>query len=391
MRKLIALLAGLTMGLVMLFTAVPAHATAPYVVCGTAGGPGPTELHADSASTTTWTVNPFTDGDHYEPFGTYPDPWSFDGAANSVMYGSYWEPTYALVASSVAARYHVKYSASGMTDTVCTYDYITPSTSNFNVWDDFESASDASALTGRTPPVTVNSHTWTDYNGVLSVEDNGTDGDNTAIGAVGPNGKKFLYSYVDQDQDGDYTLTSLIHLSPTTQRAAPGIMGNWYDDDNQIWAKVEVTQQWSNGKLIVGTQEDVTLPGPTYGAGVIHSTRCSQGSLGLANGDWIWLQLAVDEAAGANGRDLWSAKVWDASQATLPWYVNPGDSMTPGTGFAYQDTPLGSCSYELDAEEQAGFGDRGEGVGLRYKIDGTGATPEDDGLSEWGIFTSIDS
>jgi hypothetical protein len=284
MRRLL-LGTALILGAVTL-TPIAAQATGPSAVCEPSGGTE-VDLTADSGSATTFTLAAGSaDGGHYHPV-----PYVNDGTvvvpANTTYDNFTYEATYPAWAETVGGNFELVISAPGMSTVTCSYTIRPWLTSTFNVWDDFESALDGSSLEGRTPPVTVSSHTWTDYNGVFTLDD--MSGDMSGEGAVGPNGKKFLYSYVDQDQDGDYTLTSLVCLSPTENRAALGIMGNWYDDDNQLWAKVETTKQWPNGKLIMGTQEDVTFSGntPTYGAGVIHSTRCGVDSLGLSNGDWI--------------------------------------------------------------------------------------------------------
>ena len=139
-----------------------------------------------------------------------------------------------------------------------------------------------------------------------------------------------------------YVVEADVTLSPTFQRAAPGLLANYADDENYLFTKVEVTEGHPDGFIAVGDQLE----------GVVRSTLCQKSHLGLENGETYHLSLR------RSGTDV---------QATVE---------------SEDGTELGTCAITLDAEQLGAYGEA-TAFGLRVKIVGD----EDDGRSRWDEFT----
>jgi len=139
-----------------------------------------------------------------------------------------------------------------------------------------------------------------------------------------------------------YVVEADVTLSPTFERAAPGLLDNYADNENYLFTKVEVTEAHPDGFIAVGDQLE----------GVVRSTLCQKSHLGLENGGTYHLSLR------RSGTDV------------------------EGTVEAEDGTQLGACAITLDAEQLSAYGDA-TAFGLRVKIVGD----EDDGRSRWDDFT----
>jgi hypothetical protein len=154
-------------------------------------------------------------------------------------------------------------------------------------------------------------------------------------------GSVYAYSVLDTNVWDHYTVQADVRLSPTPLRAAPGILANYVDRKNYLFAKVEVTVAHPQSFLALGDQR----------RGTVHSTLCRRSHLGMVNGGTYHLAMKR------------SGKLVTATVST--------------TGGAR----LGSCSIRLTARQRSAFG-RGRGFGLRVKI----VSDEDDGRSRWDNF-----
>lgn len=138
-----------------------------------------------------------------------------------------------------------------------------------------------------------------------------------------------------------YVVEADVTLSPTFQRAAPGLLANYADNENYLFTKVEVTEAHPDGFIAVGDQLE----------GVVRSTLCQKSHLGLQNGGTYHLSLR------RSGKDV------------------------QGTVEAEDGTELGTCAITLDAEQLRAYG-VATNFGLRVKI----VSDEDDGRSRWDEF-----
>ena len=152
---------------------------------------------------------------------------------------------------------------------------------------------------------------------------------------------RFGYAVVNTRVSKNYVVGADVTLSPTPLRAAPGIVANFVDRKNYLFAKVEVTVAHPYSFLALGDQR----------AGVVHSTLCRDSHLGMVNGGTYRLSLR---------RKGYTAI---AVVATM-------------TG-----QRLGSCSVVLSPTQRAAYGS-GTRFGLRVKI----VSDEDDGRSRWDNF-----
>jgi hypothetical protein len=139
-----------------------------------------------------------------------------------------------------------------------------------------------------------------------------------------------------------YLIEADVSLSPTFQRAAPGLLANFADNENHLFTKVEVTEGHPDGFMAVGDQL----------GGRVRSTLCQRSHLGLKNGETYHLSLR------RSGEDV------------------------QGTVATEDGAELGTCAITLDADQLSAYGDA-TAFGLRVKIVGD----EDDGLSRWDDFT----
>jgi hypothetical protein len=152
-------------------------------------------------------------------------------------------------------------------------------------------------------------------------------------------------------------------MSPTTNRAAPGVTVNYSDDDNNVYFKLEVTSpSHTDGGIFGGITHSGTISsGPQI---------CADNNIGLDNGEWYWIYVV-------RTGDVITAEVF----ANDPEY-----------GFDPADTPLGTCVADLATSgpivtEIISSGektvlDAGDRMGLRVKI----FSDEDDGGSRWATF-----
>jgi hypothetical protein len=149
------------------------------------------------------------------------------------------------------------------------------------------------------------------------------------------------YAVLNTKVSNRYTVQADVTLSPTPLRAAPGLVGNFVDRKNYLFAKVEVTAAHPHSFLALGDQR----------RGVVHSTLCRRSHLGMVNGGTYHLSLKrAGSVATATVRTIGGAR-------------------------------LGSCSITLSIAQRNAFG-RGTRFGMRVKIVGD----EDDGRSRWDNF-----
>lgn len=203
-------------------------------------------------------------------------------------------------------------------------------------------------------------HTW-------SLADAGS-GEGVALATLGSGQEGF--ATLDTGLTNDYGIAALVKMSPTTNRAAPGVTVNYSDADNNVFFKLEVTSPNNTDGAIIGgiTHTSLIDSGP--------ADICGEDDIGLDNGEWYWVYVTRTV-------DLITAKVF------------PND---PEYGFDTGDTPLGTC--EVDLSETGGIVglgveheitpteksvlDAGDRMGLRVKI----FSNEDDGLSRWATFSA---
>jgi hypothetical protein len=149
------------------------------------------------------------------------------------------------------------------------------------------------------------------------------------------------YAVLNTKVSNRYTVQADVTLSPTPLRAAPGLVANFVDRKNYLFAKVEVTAAHPHSFLALGDQR----------RGVVHSTLCRRSHLGMVNGGTYRLSL---KRAGS--------------------VVTAAVRTTGGVS-------LGSCSITLSTAQRNAFG-RGTRFGMRVKI----VRDEDDGRSRWDNF-----
>jgi hypothetical protein len=175
---------------------------------------------------------------------------------------------------------------------------------------------------------------WRSINDVWSVVSHRAAARVTPVSVYG-------YAVVNTKVSTGYVVGTDVTLSPTPLRAAPGIVANFVDRKNYLFAKVEVTVAHPHSFLALGDQR----------GGVVHSTLCERSHLGMVNGGTYRLSLK---------RNGFTATATVATE----------------TGVT-----LGSCSIVLSPTQRAAYG-RGTRFGLRVKI----VSDEDDGRSRWDNF-----
>ena len=175
---------------------------------------------------------------------------------------------------------------------------------------------------------------WRSINSVWSVVDQ-------RAAARLSRGPVYAYSVVNTKVWDRYTVQADVRLSPTPLRAAPGILANFVDKKNYLFAKVEVTVAHPHSFLALGDQR----------RGVVHSTLCRRSHLGMVNGGTYHLSLKR------------SGTLVTAAVSTIG------------------GVRLGSCSIRLTSGQRRAFGG-GTRFGLRVKI----VSDEDDGRSRWDNF-----
>lgn len=176
---------------------------------------------------------------------------------------------------------------------------------------------------------------WTEIHDSWSVRDH-------QARAAKASSSSYGYATLVTGVSDGYVVEADVTLSPTFQRAAPGLLANYADNENYLFTKVEVTEAHPDGFIAVGDQLE----------GVVRSTLCQKSHLGLKNGETYHLSLRRD------GKDV------------------------QGTVESEDGTELGTCAITLDAEQLSAYGDA-TAFGLRVKIVGD----EDDGRSRWDDFT----
>ena len=379
MRKLVALLAVTFAAIAALGLAVPAFGTAASAACvgvNAEGVSGTTpsyeiSLVADSGSSTTFTLDAHTPGDHYQ---------AADENAVDVVVDAGQSVDYAYLPDQMTAGdfggyefqgWGVTISAAGMSPVDCTV-ILTGVSRNvdlingYSIYDDWEDETASTSATSDAPRESATSDDWDEYNCNFTHYSDG--GDMGVRAAINPsNNRKFCYLHTDLGEAAEWEVAGLIHTSPTTERVSAGLMGNWVDNENQMWVKAEVSLQHPLGKLILGTQEN----------GIIHSSRSNTGNLGLTEDTFYWVTLTNLGDTDSDTYYEYESCIWDVDGFTVD---------------VDNDSPIGCIpSYELTSVEQAAIGS-GTEVGLRSKIESPpNATPEDDGLSVWETFSAQDN
>ena len=176
---------------------------------------------------------------------------------------------------------------------------------------------------------------WTEIHDSWSVRDH-------QARAAKASSSSYGYATLVTGVSDGYLVEADVTLSPTFERAAPGLLANYADNENYLFTKVEVTEAHPDGFIAVGDQLQ----------GVVRSTLCQKSHLGLKNGGTYHLSLR------RAGEDV------------------------QGTVETADGTELGTCAITLDAEQLSAYGEA-TAFGLRIKIVGD----EDDGRSRWDDFT----
>ena len=192
---------------------------------------------------------------------------------------------------------------------------------------------------------------WAEFNNPWVVHDYGVTSSTKAKSCPACIG----WTIFDANVATHYRVVAKVTLSPTSNRAAPGITANFRSPNDNLFVKVENTSgAHSGGGLILGTTRNDRSPKIASGPGLCGSGgACFVSSIGVMEGQTVWLTLARTAS-------VVTASVYHEADAVLA-------------------SPIATVSYKLTATDLARFGSH-DGTGLRTKTwSGTG--PEDNGGS----------